>query len=81
MNAAVYYVSRRAVNPLNQAFIDGYTLFDLGASCTATFHGNQLTFRVTGQNIAGEKYFSSTGGNIIAQGPPRLVKFSVSARF
>lgn len=81
VNAAVYYVSRRAVNPLNQAFIDGYTLFDLGASCTATFHGNQLTFRVTGQNIAGEKYFSSTGGNIIAQGPPRLVKFSVSARF
>lgn len=81
VNAAVYYVSKRAVNPLNQAFIDGYTLFDLGASCTATFHGNPLTLRLTGQNIAGEKYFSSTGGNVIAQGPPRLVKFSISARF
>lgn len=81
VNAAVYYISERAVNSLNQAFIDGYTLFDFGASCITTFHGNQLTLRLTGQNIAGEQYFSSTGGNIVAQGPPRLIKFSISMRF
>jgi iron complex outermembrane receptor protein len=81
VNAAAYYVSERAVNPLNQAFIAGYTLLDLGASFNATLHGTELTLSVTGQNIAGKKYFSSTGGNIIAQGPPPTIKFSISMRF
>jgi iron complex outermembrane receptor protein len=81
VNGAAYYVSERAVNPFNQAFIPGYTLFDLGAAYAGTFYGNEITIRMTGQNIADEKYFSSTSSSIIAQGPPRMVKFSVTTRF
>jgi iron complex outermembrane recepter protein len=81
VNGAAYYVSERAVNPLNQAFIPGYTLFDLGASWTGTFEGNELTVRLTGQNIADKKYFASTGLGQIAPGSPRLLKFSITARF
>ena len=81
VNAAAYYVSERAVNPLNQAFIAGYTLFDLGASFTTALRDTELTVQLTAQNVAGKKYFSSTGGNIIAQGPPRVIKFSISTRF
>jgi iron complex outermembrane receptor protein len=81
VNGAAYYVSERAVNPLNQAFIPGYTLFDLGASWTGTFDRNELTVRLTGQNIADKQYFASTGNNQIAQGPPRMLKFSITTRF
>jgi iron complex outermembrane receptor protein len=81
LSAAAYYISERAVNPLNQVFIPGYTLFDLGASYTGTLRDNSLTVRLTGQNVAGREYFSSTGGNVVAQGPPRMVKLSVSVRF
>lgn len=81
VNGAAYYVSERALNALNQAFIPGYTLFDLGASWTGTFRGSELTVRLTGQNVADKKYFASTGVNQLAQGPPRLVKFSIATRF
>jgi iron complex outermembrane recepter protein len=80
-NGAIYYVSERAVNQFNQAFIPGYTLFDLGAAYAATFYGQETTVRVTGQNIADKRYFSSTGASIVAQGPPRVLRFSVTVRF
>jgi iron complex outermembrane receptor protein len=81
VNGAAYHVSERAVNPFNQAFIPGYTLFDLGAAYAGTYYGPAITIRLTGQNIADRKYFSSTSSSIIAQGPPRVVKFSVTTRF
>jgi iron complex outermembrane recepter protein len=81
LNGAAYYVSERAVNLLNQVFIPGYTLFDLGASWTGTFDRNELTVRLTAQNVADKKYFASTGNSQLAQGPPRVMKLSISTRF
>jgi iron complex outermembrane receptor protein len=81
VHGAAYYVSERAVNPFNQAFIPSYRLFDIGAAYTRVFRGNEITFRVTAQNLADKKYFSSTGANVVAQGSPRTVKFSVTTRF
>jgi hypothetical protein len=46
VNGAAYHVSKRAVNPFNQTFIPGYTLFDFGAAYTGTFHGQDATIRV-----------------------------------
>lgn len=81
VNGAAYHISERAVNAFNQAFIPGYRLFDLGAAYTGAFRGNEMTIRVTGQNITNKRYFSSTGASVVAQGPPRMVKFSVTTRF
>ena len=81
INGAAYYLSARAIDPFNQAFIPGYTLFDLGAAYAAMLDGHQTTFRLTGQNAANKRYFAATGSNLIAQGPPRMVKFSVTTRF
>ncbi len=81
LNGAIYYISERAVNPYNQAFIPAYTLFDLGAAYSTNIDGNELTFRLSGQNIADKKHFSSTGNNVVAQSPPRLLKLSMSMRF
>lgn len=81
VNAAAYYVDERAVNQFNQAFIPSYTLYDVGASYSCDCYGKPTTFRVTAQNVADKEYFSSTGANIIAQGPPRMIKFSVQTQF
>lgn len=81
VNGGVYYVSERAVNAFNQAFIPSYTLIDLGAAYARTVGGNVATIRLAWHNVTGKKYFSSTGANVIAQGPPRTVKVSVTVRF
>lgn len=81
VNGGVYYLSPRAVNQFNQAFIPGYTLFDAGAAYVGKVYGLETTIRVTAQNITDRRYFSSTGESIVAQGPPRMVKFSVMTRF
>ena len=81
VNGAVYYISERAVNPYNQAFIPEYTLFDLGAAWSGRLLDNEVTLRLSGQNIADNRHFSSTGNNVVAQSPPRLLKFSMSMRF
>jgi len=81
VNGAVYYVGEAAVNPFNQAFIPSYTLFDLGAAYSGMFRGKQMTFRLTAQNAGNKQYFSSTGGNVISQAPPRALKFSVTTEF
>lgn len=81
VNGAAYYISARAIDSLNQAFIPGYTLFDLGGAYRGTLATHEITLRVTAQNVAGKRYLSSTGANYLAQGPPGLVKLSVTARF
>ena len=81
INGAAYYLGRRAVNAFNQAFIPGYTLLDLGAAYSGVLDGRETTLRVTGQNLIGKRYFAATGSSFIAQGPPRLIKFSISTQF
>jgi len=78
INAAAYYTGNRAINSLNSAFIGGYTLFDAGASYTMPVGGHRMTFRLNGQNIARKRYWASTGGLVLSQGPPGDVRFSVS---
>ncbi len=69
------------MNAFNQAFIPGYTLFDLGAAYAGNFNDVDMTLRLNCQNIADKEYFSSTGANVIAQAPPRVMKISLTMRF
>jgi iron complex outermembrane receptor protein len=81
VTGAAYYLSERAVNAFNQAFIPGYTLFDLGAAYSGLLYGRETTLRLNAQNVADKRYFASTGLSFIAQGPPRVIKFSVTTKF
>ena len=78
VNAAVYYNGNRAINSLNSAFIGGYTLFDAGASYTMPLGGHHMKFRLIGQNIARKRFWASSGGLVLSEGPPGDVRFSVS---
>jgi iron complex outermembrane receptor protein len=79
--AGVYYVGPQAVNALNQAFTGGYTTFDLGAAYTTDFWGQQLTLRVNAQNFTNKRYWASTGGLFLGEGPPGVVRVSIQTRF
>lgn len=78
LNAGVYHVGKRAINPENSAYLPSYTLLNIGGSYTAEIGGSEVTFRVTGENVTGKRYWSSTGGNYLAWGAPPTVKFSVA---
>lgn len=81
LTAGAYHTGRRAVNVFNQAFAPSYTLYDAGFAYDTEFSGTEMTFQVNAQNITNEKYFSSTGGFLLAQGGPRLIKFLISTKF
>lgn len=78
LNAGVYHVGKRAINPENSAYLPSYTLLNIGGSYTAEIGETEVTFRVTGENVTGERYWSSAGGNYLAWGAPPTVKFSVA---
>jgi iron complex outermembrane receptor protein len=79
VNGGAYYISDRAINQFDQAFIPGYTLFDLGVAYSGTLLGHATSFRLRAENLADKQYFSSTGASIISQGPPRMLKFSITS--
>ncbi len=81
VTAGVYYIGDRAVNPLNEAFVPGFTTYDLGMSYKTKIYNKSVTFRVNGVNVTNEKYWVSTGGNLMAVGAPGSVKFSMTTRY
>lgn len=78
LNAGVYHVGKRAINPENSAYLPAYTLLNVGGSYTAEIAGSEVTFRVTGENVTGKRYWAASGGNYLAWGAPPTVKFSVA---
>ncbi len=81
LTGGVYYVGKRAINGLNEAFIPGYTLVDLGASYTAELLKHSTTFRINAENVGHVRYWASTGSLLLAEGAPANVKVSVMTRF
>jgi iron complex outermembrane receptor protein len=81
VSGGAFYTGRRAINNLNQAFIPSYTLWNLGVAYHTEIVGHDTTFRVNAENITQKKYWASTGGLLLAEGPPSTVKFSVSTEF
>ena len=79
--AGIFHVGDRAVNAANNAFVPGYTLFDLGASYMTSAFDHPVTLRVNGENVGNKRYWAATGSSLLAEGLPSLVKFSVSTRF
>jgi iron complex outermembrane receptor protein len=78
LSAGVFYTGERAVNALNQGFIDAYATFDVGARLTREVAGRETTFQVTVENLADKNYWNTAGNNLIGVGAPRTVKFRIT---
>jgi iron complex outermembrane receptor protein len=79
LGGGAFYVSERAVNALNQAFVDGYTTYS--ASVRYTFENvapGGLTLQLNADNLTNERYWSTAGNNLLGVGLPR--QFKLTAR-
>ncbi len=81
VNAGLFYVGERAVNPLNQAFVDGYTTASLGARLQREIAGQMTTLQVNVENLFDKDHWNSAGNNLLGVGAPRTVKFAVTRAF
>ena len=82
LGAGAFYVSERAVNALNQAFVDGYTTYS--ASVRYTFEDltpGGLTLQLNADNLTSERYWSTAGNNLLGVGAPRQIKLTARVGF
>lgn len=87
-NVNVSYASRRPGNNTNTDYVDGYTVFDLGARYRTKIAGKSVTLRVAVDNItnrhywaniapSGQNVYSGTGNGTGTLGAPRTVRASL----
>jgi iron complex outermembrane recepter protein len=81
LNGGIFYTGRRAIDPLNRAFVPGYALLNLGVGYKTDVAGQPVTLRVNAENVTDKRYFASTGQDLLAEGTPATVKFSISTTF
>ena len=77
LGGGAFFVGERAVNALNQAFVDGYTTYS--ASIRYTFERvtpNGLTLQLNADNLTNLRYWSTAGNNLVGVGMPRVIKLT-----
>lgn len=80
VNAGAYYTGRRPVNDLNQAWLDGVTLYAAGLRYTGQSFGRRTTWQLNVENLTDKQYWAAAGTRLAA-GAPRTVKASVQVDF
>lgn len=81
LNAGVFAMGDRAVNPANQAFIPAYATLDVGVRYSWEAGGHDYSAQLNIENALDEGYWGTAGNNLIGPGGPRLVKVMLSAAF
>ncbi|MHC1479061.1 TonB-dependent siderophore receptor [Frateuria aurantia] len=76
INAGAYYIARRPINDLDQAWIGGYTLFSAGMAYGFRWHGHDVHLQLNGENLGDKRYWSAAGSSQLAVGLGRTGMFS-----
>ena len=74
LNAGLFYVGKRAVNNLNQAFVGGYTTLSLGARYHTRALGRNLTLQANVDNATDRDYWATAGNGLLGTGAPRTLR-------
>lgn len=81
LNVGAFYISNRAVNTLNQAYIDGVTTYSAGARYHFEISERAVTTQLNVENLTDKNYWNSAGNGLLGVGAPRTVKLSASVSF
>ena len=81
VNAGASYVGKRPVNSRNQAYVNSYTVYNLGSSYKTRIANTDATFRFTVNNVTDKRYWSAAGSGQMAVGMPRTFVLSSSFEF
>jgi iron complex outermembrane receptor protein len=79
LNAGWYYTGKRAVNNLNQAYLEGVGLLGLGARYRTRLFGTNAVIQANLENAADKNYWSTAGNGLLGVGAPRTLR--IAARF
>lgn len=77
VNGGWFYTGERAVNNANQAYIDDYSTFSLGARYLTRIAGKKTTWQINVDNVADKDYWSAAGNGLLGVGAPRTVRLGV----
>ncbi|KON81991.1 TonB-dependent siderophore receptor [Azoarcus sp. PA01] len=88
LSAGAYYTGEREVNPQNQAEVDAYTRYDVGARYRTKVASNQLDLVATVENVTDKRYWAAAGDSkvnsnsaLLAVGMPRTLRLSAKLSF
>lgn len=82
LGGGVFAIGNRAVNALNQAFVEGYSLYSASVRYTVAGVGAEgLTVQVTGDNLGNARVWTAAGNGLLGASTPRQVKLSASIGF
>ena len=70
-------ISRRAVNPQNQGYIPGYTLFSIGAAYETRVLGKPTSFQLSVENVGNKRYWNSVSNGLYGTGMDRSIRFGI----
>lgn len=81
LRAGANTIARRAINPQNQGYIPGYTLFSAGASYNTVVFGKHATLQAGIENLGDKRYWNSVGNGQYGIGMSRSVRFGAKFDF
>ncbi|MFP3566489.1 TonB-dependent siderophore receptor [Paraburkholderia sp. SIMBA_030] len=74
LTARMSFIAKRPVNPQNQGYIPGYTIYSLGASYETRIGGKHVDFRLAVENLFNKRYWNSVQTGTLGTGMDRSVK-------
>ena len=75
------FVTKRPVNPQDQGYIPGYTIYSLGASYATRIAGKHVDIRVAVDNLFNKRYWNSVQTGTLGTGMDRSVKMVAKIDF
>jgi iron complex outermembrane recepter protein len=76
LNAGAFYVGKRAVNNLNQAFVGSYTTVSLGTRYVTQLSGKTVTLQANLDNATDRNYWATAGNGLLGTGAPRTLRLA-----
>ena len=78
IGGGAFYVSERAVNNFEEAFVGGYTTFSASLRYRFENVGKGLTAQINADNLTDKRYWAGTSTNVVSTGVPRQIKLTLS---
>ncbi|OUS12563.1 hypothetical protein A9Q89_05495 [Gammaproteobacteria bacterium 53_120_T64] len=81
LTGGLQYTGKRPVDNAGQWYVDGITLFDLGARYKLNINRQLVTLRLNIENLTDEAYWVTERSGDLQQGAPRTVKLGMQVDF
>jgi TonB-dependent siderophore receptor len=81
LKAGVKSIAKRPINPQNQGFIPGYSVFDAGLSYGTRIQGHRVSFQIAVDNLSNKRYWNSVTTGSYGIGMDRSIRFNAKVDF